>query len=76
MKVIEVPSSKSRSRYSYIVIILSTSALGISMMQRVGSAGNTSNSLRPRKEKKLTYVLNGADDTKVILCLNSSLITM
>ncbi|CAA2969292.1 WD repeat-containing 48-like [Olea europaea subsp. europaea] len=34
------------------------------MMQRVGSAGNTSNSLRPRKEKKLTYVLNGADDTK------------
>ncbi|KAL2528481.1 Transducin/WD40 repeat-like superfamily protein [Forsythia ovata] len=38
--------------------------LRISVMQRVGSAGNTSNSVRPRKEKKLTYVLNGADDTK------------
>lgn len=33
-------------------------------MHRVGSAGNTSNSSRPRKEKKLTYVLNDADDTK------------
>lgn len=28
------------------------------------SAGNTSNSSRPRKEKKLTYVLNDADDVK------------
>lgn len=34
-------------------------------MHRVGSAGNTSNSTRPRKEKRLTYVLNDADDTKV-----------
>lgn len=36
-------------------------------MHRVGSAGNTSNSVRPRKEKRLTYVLNDADDTKVNL---------
>lgn len=34
-------------------------------MHRVGSAGNTSSSVRPRKEKRLTYVLNDADDTKV-----------
>ncbi|XP_065625928.1 uncharacterized protein LOC136065997 [Quercus suber] len=33
-------------------------------MHRVGSAGNTNNSSRPRKEKRLTYVLNDADDTK------------
>ncbi|XP_042474813.1 WD repeat-containing protein 48-like, partial [Macadamia integrifolia] len=33
-------------------------------MHRVGSAGNTSNSSRPRKEKRLTYVLNDADGTK------------
>ncbi|KAK9293069.1 hypothetical protein L1049_021053 [Liquidambar formosana] len=33
-------------------------------MHRVGSAGNTANSNRPRKEKRLTYVLNDADDTK------------
>eukprot|EP00268_Persea_americana_P043085 TRINITY_DN4319_c0_g1_i3.p1 TRINITY_DN4319_c0_g1~~TRINITY_DN4319_c0_g1_i3.p1 ORF type:complete len:765 (-),score=156.18 TRINITY_DN4319_c0_g1_i3:709-3003(-) len=33
-------------------------------MHRVASAGNTSNSSRPRKEKRLTYVLNDADDTK------------
>ncbi|XP_034707693.1 WD repeat-containing protein 48 isoform X3 [Vitis riparia] len=37
---------------------------GVSAMHRVGSAGNTSNSTRPRKEKRLTYVLNDADDTK------------
>lgn len=34
-------------------------------MHRVASAGNTSNSVRPRKEKRLTYVLNDADDKKV-----------
>ena len=34
-------------------------------MHRVGSAGNTSNSSRPRKEKRLTYVLNDSDDTRV-----------
>lgn len=34
-------------------------------MHRVGSAGNTANSVRPRKEKRLTYVLSDADDTKV-----------
>ncbi|KAL3833352.1 hypothetical protein ACJIZ3_008088 [Penstemon smallii] len=33
-------------------------------MNRVGSAGNTSNSVRNPKEKKLAYVLNDADDTK------------
>ncbi|KAL7614486.1 hypothetical protein Lser_V15G04995 [Lactuca serriola] len=33
-------------------------------MHRVASAGNTSNSSRPRKEKRLTYVLNDADNTK------------
>ncbi|XP_004302002.1 PREDICTED: WD repeat-containing protein 48 [Fragaria vesca subsp. vesca] len=33
-------------------------------MHRVGSAGNTSNSTRPRKEKRLTYVLSDADDRK------------
>ncbi|KAJ7973430.1 WD repeat-containing protein [Quillaja saponaria] len=33
-------------------------------MHRVGSGGNTSNSTRPRKEKRLTYVLNDSDDTK------------
>ncbi|XP_021619259.1 WD repeat-containing protein 48 isoform X2 [Manihot esculenta] len=33
-------------------------------MHRVGSAGNNSNSVRARKEKRLTYVLSDADDTK------------
>nr|ADN33906.1 nucleotide binding protein [Cucumis melo subsp. melo] len=33
-------------------------------MHRVGSAGNTSNSSRPRKEKRLTYVLSDANDSK------------
>ncbi|KAK7277868.1 hypothetical protein RJT34_22887 [Clitoria ternatea] len=33
-------------------------------MHRVGSAGNTNSSTRPRKEKRLTYVLNESDDTK------------
>ncbi|WOK91895.1 WD repeat-containing protein 48 [Canna indica] len=33
-------------------------------MHRVASAGNNSNSTRPRKEKRLTYVLNDIDDTK------------
>lgn len=39
--------------------------LGNFAMHRVGSAGNTSNSGRSRKEKRLTYLLNDADDTKV-----------
>nr|CAD1833969.1 unnamed protein product [Ananas comosus var. bracteatus] len=34
-------------------------------MQRVGSGSTTSGSTRPRKEKRLSYVLNDADDTKV-----------
>ncbi|CAJ2631541.1 unnamed protein product [Trifolium pratense] len=33
-------------------------------MHRVGSTGNANNSTRPRKEKRLTYVLNDSDDTK------------
>ncbi|KAK6243206.1 hypothetical protein QUC31_009615 [Theobroma cacao] len=33
-------------------------------MHRVGSAGNNANSNRPRKEKRLTYVLNDTDDKK------------
>lgn len=33
-------------------------------MHRVGSAGNTASSTRPRKEKRFTYVLNYADDAK------------
>ncbi|GMJ11806.1 LATERAL ROOT STIMULATOR 1 [Hibiscus trionum] len=33
-------------------------------MHRVGSAGNNANSNRPRKEKKLRYVLRDTDDTK------------
>ncbi|KAL6526160.1 hypothetical protein OROMI_029800 [Orobanche minor] len=33
-------------------------------MHRVASAGNGNNSVRTRKEKRLTYVLNDADDTK------------
>ncbi|KAK9050527.1 hypothetical protein SSX86_017815 [Deinandra increscens subsp. villosa] len=33
-------------------------------MHRVGIAGSASNSVRSRKEKRFTYVLNDADDTK------------
>ncbi|XP_028780867.1 WD repeat-containing protein 48 [Neltuma alba] len=33
-------------------------------MHRVGSTGNTNNSSRLRKEKRLTYVLSDSDDTK------------
>ncbi|CAI8615522.1 unnamed protein product [Vicia faba] len=33
-------------------------------MHRVASTGNANNSTRPRKEKRLTYVLNDPDDTK------------
>ncbi|XP_078444046.1 transducin/WD40 repeat-like superfamily protein [Wolffia australiana] len=33
-------------------------------MHRVASTGNASNSSRPRKEKRLTYVLNSTDDSK------------
>lgn len=34
-------------------------------MHRVGIAGSASNLVCPRKEKRFTYVLNDADDTKV-----------
>ncbi|MCH89870.1 WD repeat-containing protein 48-like [Trifolium medium] len=33
-------------------------------MHHVGSVGNPNNFTRPRKEKRLTYVLNDSDDTK------------
>lgn len=36
-------------------------------MHRVGSSGSNGGSVRTRKEKKLTYVLNDANDTKVSL---------
>lgn len=39
-------------------------------MHRVGSAGNTAGSTRPRKEKRFTYVLNDADAKKVCCTLN------
>lgn len=48
-----------------VVILIIELVSGVSAMNRVASAGNTSNSSRPRKEKRLTYVLNDADDTKV-----------
>ncbi|WMV41569.1 hypothetical protein MTR67_034954 [Solanum verrucosum] len=38
-------------------------------MHRVASAGNTSTFVRARKEKRLTYVLNDAHDTKVTCVL-------
>ena len=41
--------------------------LVVSAMHRVGSATNAANSVRPRKEKRFTYVLKDADDTKVRL---------
>ncbi|KAI3816310.1 hypothetical protein L1987_16003 [Smallanthus sonchifolius] len=37
---------------------------GNSAMHRLGIAGSASNSVRPRKEKRFTYVLNDVDDTK------------
>lgn len=43
--------------------------LAVSAMHRVGSASNGNSSTRPRKEKRLTYVLNDSDDTKVNLLL-------
>ncbi|KEH43052.1 putative transcription factor WD40-like family [Medicago truncatula] len=39
-------------------------------MHKVGSVGNLNNSTRPRKEKRLTYVLNDADDTKHCASIN------
>ena len=39
--------------------------LTVSAMHRVGSASNGNSSTRPRKEKRLTYVLNDSDDSKV-----------
>ncbi|KAI8015360.1 WD repeat-containing protein 48 [Camellia lanceoleosa] len=43
---------------------------GVFAMHRVGSAGNTANSVRPRKKKRLTYVLNDIDDTKHCVGIN------
>ncbi|XP_075510607.1 uncharacterized protein LOC142546657 isoform X1 [Primulina tabacum] len=39
-------------------------------MHGVGSAGNASSSVRTRKEKRLSYVLNDADDTKHCASIN------
>lgn len=47
----------------YVIYHLST--VTVTAMHRVGSAGNTNNSTRPRKEKRLTYVLNDSDYSKV-----------
>ena len=35
-------------------------------MHRVGSTGNTANSTRPRKERRITYVLRDSNDSKVL----------
>lgn len=56
--------------FSFFPVLLLTYCLfifvsGVVAMHRVGSAGNNANSTRPRKEKRLTYVLNNSDDTKV-----------
>ncbi|KAI7995674.1 WD repeat-containing protein 48 [Camellia lanceoleosa] len=42
-------------------------------MHRVGSIENTANSVRPRKKKRLTYVLNDTDDTKSNVVTSSGL---
>jgi hypothetical protein len=47
----------------YVIYYLFSAA--VSAMHHVGSVGNPNNSTRPRKEKRLTYVLNDSDDTKV-----------
>ncbi|KAI3734414.1 hypothetical protein L6452_13882 [Arctium lappa] len=50
---------------SLAILFLSVDpSFGNSAMHRVGIAGSASNSVRPRKEKRFTYVLNDADDTK------------
>lgn len=41
-------------------------------MHRVPSAGNATNLFRARKEKRLTYVLNDADNVKVMFHFFSS----
>ncbi|KAL9320337.1 hypothetical protein ACSQ67_012176 [Phaseolus vulgaris] len=51
-------------RIEYSLRLICDSALTVSAMHRVGSASNGNNSTRPRKEKRLTYVLNDSDDTK------------
>ncbi|KAI3745774.1 hypothetical protein L6452_08181 [Arctium lappa] len=51
-------------RFLLSILLHYCPSLGNSAMHRVGSAGNASNSVRPRKEKRLTYVLNDADCTK------------
>ncbi|XP_068659553.1 uncharacterized protein [Aristolochia californica] len=56
--------SKKRNKVVPYCVIRLMIVSGTSAMHRVGSAGNTTNSTRPRKEKRLTYVLNDAEDTK------------
>ncbi|XP_044482819.1 WD repeat-containing protein 48-like isoform X1 [Mangifera indica] len=46
--------------YMFVTIMV---MMGIAM-HRVGSASNNTNSTRPRKERRLTYVINDADHTK------------
>ncbi|KAE8734690.1 WD repeat-containing protein 48-like protein isoform 2 [Hibiscus syriacus] len=53
-----------RDRGSKVINFHSTGYVGVTAMHRVGSAGNNNNSNRPRKEKRLTYVLNDTPDTK------------
>ncbi|QCE00521.1 hypothetical protein DEO72_LG7g1811 [Vigna unguiculata] len=48
--------------------------MSVSAMHRVGSAGNGNSSTRPRKEKRLTYVLNDSDDTKFRIASKLSLL--
>lgn len=35
-------------------------------MHRVGSTGNAANAARPRKERRLTFVLRDSNDSKVL----------
>ncbi|CAI9301968.1 unnamed protein product [Lactuca saligna] len=58
-------------RISLLILLRIDLDFGNSAMHRVGSAGNTSNSVRARKEKRLTYVLTDADDTKHCAGVNS-----
>lgn len=47
----------------------------VSAMHRVGSTGNTNNSSRPRKEKRLAYIISDSDGTKVNFSFFSHFVT-
>ncbi|KAE8695455.1 WD repeat-containing protein 48-like protein isoform 2 [Hibiscus syriacus] len=53
-----------RNSSGKVIKFHSTGYVGVTAMLRVDSAGNNNNSNRPRKEKRLTYVLNDTADTK------------